>query len=329
MNNQMPLNTSAKHVLVLGGNGFIGSHLADALLKLGHKVKVFDRPYTVSLGTSNANRKNVTLIEGDLTCDADLVNALEGCDFCFHLVSTVLPKSSNLDPLFDIETNLMGTVKLLNHAVKAKVKKIIFLSSGGTVYGQPAYLPIDENHPTDPLCSYGITKLAIEKYLNLYFHLYGLDYTVLRLSNPFGERQRTQAAQGAIAVFLGKALQNQPIEIWGDGSVTRDYIHISDVITALLHSILCTGEEKILNIGSGVGLSLNQVLDGIELIIGKQVNRVYSQGRLFDVPSSVLSIERAIKVLGWKPVMTFEEGLSRMVKWINENEKISGWGFVS
>lgn len=320
MNNQTSLNPSSNRCLVLGGNGFIGSHLVDALLEFGYKVTVFDRPNTVFLGGSDVNRKNVRLVEGDITCDTDLINALEECDYCFHLVSTLVPKSSNLDPIFDIETNLIGTVKLLNHAVKSKVKKIIFLSSGGTVYGPSTQLFIDENHPTNPLCSYGITKLAIEKYLNLYFQLYGLDYMVLRLSNPFGERQRIHAAQGAIAAFLGKALQNKQVEIWGDGSVIRDYIHISDVVSALMKSMTYAGCERTLNIGSGHGLSLNKVLDDIELITEKIINRVYSSSRVFDVPSNVLSIERAINALDWKPTMTFVDGLNRMKKWIDEHE---------
>ncbi len=308
---------SDKKILVLGGNGFIGSHLVDALIENGYSVKLFDRPNTVFLGGINA--LNVEMIYGDLNSEADIAAAVVGCDICFHLISTVVPASSNMDPIFDIETNLIGTVKLLNHAVKAGLKKIIFLSSGGTVYGVPTQLPIDENHPTNPLCSYGITKLAIEKYLHLYQQLYGLDYTVLRLANPFGERQRIHATQGAVAVFLGKALRNEKIEIWGDGSVVRDYIHISDVVTAMLSSMTYNGSERILNIGSGHGISLNEVLDGIELVTGNKVARCYTPQRAFDVPISVLAIDRAVNALNWKPDTTFITGLTHTIGYLERN----------
>jgi len=306
---------SNKKILVLGGNGFIGSHLIDALLEKGYSVRLFDRPNTLFLGSNPVS--NVELMHGDLNSDADIASAVVDCDICFHLISTVVPASSNLDPVFDIETNLAGTVKLLNHAVKAGLKKIIFLSSGGTVYGIPRQLPIDENHPTNPLCSYGITKLAIEKYLHLYQQLYGLDYTILRLANPFGERQRIHATQGAIAVFLGKALRKETVEVWGDGSVVRDYIHISDVVCAMLKSMTYKGSEHLFNIGSGRGVSLNEVLDGIEMVTEEKVIRHYAPERKFDVPVSVLAIDRAMNALNWEPKTPFIDGLRKMVRWLD------------
>lgn len=313
------MKISELNILVLGGNGFIGSHLVDALVDRGCSVRIFDRPPNpISLNSVNA--KNIQYVEGDIANDSDLAKAMQGCDICFHLVSTVLPKTSNLDPIFDIETNLTGSIKILNQAVKAGVKKIIFLSSGGTVYGSPIHLPIDESHPTNPICSYGITKLAIEKYLSLYHQLYGLNYVVLRLSNPFGERQRISAAQGAVAVFLGKTLRKESIEIWGDGSIVRDYIHISDVIKAMLLSISYDGVEHIFNIGSGRGISLNEVLDEIECVTGLKMNRKYTESRPFDVPTSILSIGRATQELKWKPEISFAEGLAHMKNWIMKTQ---------
>jgi UDP-glucose 4-epimerase len=249
-----------KRCLVLGGRGFIGSHLVDALLIRGFSVRCFDRPHVIPLGDAHLTNSNFELCEGDFASETDVAEALEGCDVCYHLVSTTLPKSSNADPIFDVETNVLGTVRLLTHAVKAGMKKVIFVSSGGTVYGVPTRTPIPEEHPTDPICSYGITKLAIEKYLGLFKQLHGLDYTVLRLANPYGERQRTYASQGAVAVFLGKVLRGESVEIWGDGSVVRDYIHIADVVDALLVALEQTGNEHVFNIGAGRGHSLNEVL---------------------------------------------------------------------
>jgi UDP-glucose 4-epimerase len=311
--------TSPLRCLVLGGRGFIGSHLVDALLAQGHIVRCFDRPYLTPPDGSSPPQHNFELREGDFVSEADVAEALADCEICFHLVSTTLPKSSNADPVYDVESNVMATLRLLNRAVEAKLRKIVFVSSGGTVYGMPRQLPIPEHHPTDPLCAYGITKLAIEKYLELYRHLHGLDYTVLRIANPFGERQRIQSSQGAVAVFLGKVLRGEPVEIWGDGSVIRDYIYIADVVEALLRAMAHTGDERVFNIGSGRGRDLNEILDIMARVTGRPVNRRYLPGRAFDVPVSVLSITRANEILRWFPQTDFETGLARFAEWLQRN----------
>lgn len=307
--------------LVLGGRGFIGSHLVNSLLQEDYLVRCFDRPNVIPLGDAHLSNPNFELYEGDFTSEAEIAEALTDCDICYHLVSTTLPKSSNADPVYDVQSNLLGTVNLLNHAVKSGLKKIIFVSSGGTVYGNPLQVPIPETHPTDPVCSYGITKLAVEKYLSLFYRLHNLDYTVLRLANPFGEGQRTHASQGAVAVFLGKALRGEPVEIWGDGSVVRDYVYIADVVDALMLCINKTAQEHIFNIGSGQGYSLNNVLDTIEKIIGRSFERKYVLGRTFDVPVSILNIERARKSLGWSPQVDFESGLEKFASWMINQPK--------
>lgn len=294
--------------LVLGGRGFIGSHLTDALLTAGHHVCCFDQSPVLAEKVHSRLEHRIA----DWASDQDLESALRDCDVCFHLVSTTLPHSSNLDPVFDIESNLIRTVKLLDMAVKQGVKKIIFTSSGGTVYGKPIKVPIVESHPTEPTCSYGISKLAIEKFLALYKQLHGLDYTVLRIANPFGERQRLEGQQGAIAVFLGKVLRGETVEIWGDGSVVRDYIHISDVVQALLLTMTSNSKvHNVFNIGSGQGYSLNEVLSSIEQVTNKTVLRRFIEARTFDVPVSVLDISCAFTQLGWQPQTTFLQGLQR------------------
>lgn len=308
------INAGAR-CLVLGGRGFIGSHLVSALLDRGFKVRCFDRPHVETIGIEHLNHPCFELYEGDFVSEADIAGAVEGCDVCFHLVSTTLPKSSNADPVFDVESNVVGTIRLLNQVVKNNVRKVIFLSSGGTVYGIPSITPIPESHSLDPICSYGIAKLAIEKYLGLFNVLHGVDYVVLRLSNPFGEGQRVLANQGAVAVFLGKALQGGIVDIWGDGGVVRDYVYIADVVDALVSSIYYSGGERVFNIGSGFGLSINQIIDGIEVVTGLPVRRRYLPGRNFDVPVSVLSIDRAREGLGWFPQWGFEQGLARFAQW--------------
>lgn len=300
--------------LVLGGNGFVGSHLVDFLLGSGYNVRILNKTNKPSLIPTSDTAE---VIEGDITKIDNLYPIFEGCDICFHLISSVTPKTSNLDPIFDIHTNLVSTLKVLDCMVKANIKKIIFLSSGGTVYGVPQHLPIDETHPTNPLCSYGIIKLTIEKYLALYHQLYGLDYVILRVANLFGEGQRINASQGVIPVFLAKAVQKETITIWGDGTVVRDYIHVSDLITAMIKSIDYSGPERILNIGSGKGISINELLGNMESLIGKQIKKNYISGRSFDVPANTLSIRRAKNNLNWEPEINLSLGLGKMFRWLN------------
>lgn len=301
--------------LILGGGGFLGSHLSEALLAEGHAVRIFDRPNLLRFRSFQSN-ENVEWFEGDFIDREHVAHAVSGCDVIFHLVSTTLPRSSNENPAYDVETNVIGTLQLLDAARKNKIRKFIFVSSGGTIYGIPHEVPIKESHPTEPICSYGISKLAIEKYIHLFHLLHGMEYCVLRLANPFGERQRIAAAQGAVVVFLDKALRNEEIEIWGDGSVVRDYFHVSDAVAALMKAIAYEGSQRIFNIGSGIGYSLNDIIEAIETLLGVAVRRSYLPARAFDVPVSVLDISKAAEFLNWKPQVSFGEGLSRTAQWL-------------
>jgi len=297
-------------ILVLGGGGFIGSHLCDALLLAGHRVRVFEYPGIKPLCSPEALRQ-IEWIEGDFTNPVQVDQALQGCDIVYHLISTTLPKTSNDNPVYDVESNLISTLQMLRSACHHQVKKVIFSSSGGTVYGIPQQIPIAEDQPTNPISSYGISKLAIEKYLHLFYTLHGVDYCILRLANPYGERQRATASQGAVAVFLNKALHNETIEIWGDGSVTRDYIYIADVISAMLKAMQYQGEHRIFNVGSGAGISLNQMLGDMENILCKTVSRVYLPSRNFDVAANVLDIQRIRQAFDWSPQTSLVAGIAR------------------
>jgi len=300
--------------LILGGGGFLGSHLSEALIAEGHSVRIFERS-----GFQRANFPNsevIDWVEGNFVDVDQIAGAITGMDVIYHLVSTTLPKSSNEDPVYDIETNVIGTLNLLELSRKTSNRKIIFVSSGGTIYGIPKEVPIKESHPTDPLCSYGIGKLTIEKYLHLYMVLHGIEYIVLRLGNPYGERQRISASQGAVAVFLNKALHDELIEIWGDGNVVRDYIYVGDAVRALSQAKSFAGKSGIFNIGAGQGRSLNEIIFAIEQLLGRPVRLRYLSARPFDVPVNVLDISRAKQCLNWEPRVSFEDGLRRTWQWM-------------
>ena len=301
--------------VVLGGGGFIGSFISDRLLSLGHDVRIFERPRVLPYRHFSAHER-IEWHSGDFQSAADVHAAVEGCELVFHLVSTTLPRNSNEDPVFDIESNVVGTLRLLDSAVRCRVRKIVFISSGGTIYGIPQQVPLDESHPTEPLVSYGICKLAIEKYLHVYHRLHGLDYAALRVANPFGERQRVDTSQGAVAVFLSKALAGESIEIWGDGTITRDYIYIEDVVDAFMLAMDHAGDPRVFNIGSGKGRTLNQLLLALEELLGGPVARRYVSARKFDVRVNVLNVSRAQEVLGWRPRFSFHEGLRRTLDWM-------------
>jgi UDP-glucose 4-epimerase len=298
--------------LVLGGGGFIGSHIVEELHAAGHDIRILERP-RVPRFREFASR--VEWVEGDFQSASVVHDAVDGIDAVFHLVSTTLPKSSNDDPIFDLESNVVATLRMLEFARDARVRKIIFISSGGTVYGPPASLPIPETHPTEPRVAYGIAKLAIEKYLALFQRLHGMDYTVLRVANPYGKRQRVETAQGAVAAFIDRVLRDQPIEIWGDGTITRDYVHVADVARAFLHALDYDGDVHIFNVASGRGRTLNELVALLEDVMGRRIAVRYMPGRPFDVPSNVLAIDRARDVLGWMPQVDFEAGLRETFAW--------------
>lgn len=300
--------------VVIGGGGFIGSHIAEALLRAGDDVIVFDRPDARHLGILAKQR--VKIMAGNFLEVSDLTDVLSDADIVYHLVSSTVPKTSNEDPVYDIETNLIGTVNFLISAKKAGAKKIIFSSSGGTVYGIPRNIPIQETHPTNPICSYGIVKLAIEKYAQLFFELYGLDYRILRIANAYGERQPMNSSQGVLPMIIGNALQGKKITIWGDGSVIRDYVYVSDIVDAFVKIRLFDGDQRIFNIGSGVGHSVIELLRVTETILGQQLDVDYQKGQAYDVPVNILNVSLAKECLGWFSKVDITMGISRIIQYM-------------
>ena len=300
------------NITLFGGAGFLGAQIARSLIAQGHAVRIFDKP-AAKTNPHAVNLQGAIWLEGDFANVEDVKAAVTDSEIILHLISTTLPKHSSENLSHDLVSNAVPTLQLLECAKEAGVKKILYFSSGGTVYGQAQYLPIDEFHPTNPLVPYGITKLAIEKYCLLYETLYGLRTHILRISNPFGPTQLTNHAQGAVGVFLNRVINNQAIEIWGDGSVIRDYLYIEDLTRAVSDLIQYQGAESVFNIGSGVGLSLNEVILFIESALGKKAICHFHEARSFDVPANVLSIEKAKKELGWAPKESFASGLQKMI----------------
>jgi len=295
-----------KKALVLGGAGFIGAALVQKLNELGFDVTAVDRYWVMKPA-------GVKCVTGDVFDTSCLNDVMPNQDVVFHLVSTTVPASSNKSPVFDCETNVIGALKILDAMVKNNVEKIVFSSSGGTVYGIPDFIPIAEDSPNFPISAYGIGKLAIEKYLNLYSYLHGIHAVALRLSNPYGPGQIPEKGQGAIATFVKRALLDETIEIWGDGSVVRDFIYIDDVVDAFIASEQASEPFTLLNIALGQGRSLLEILAVIEEELGNKVAVSFQPSRACDVPEVVLDIQKARSALGWQPKHSFEEGMKKLI----------------
>lgn len=304
-------------VLILGGNGFIGSHVVDSFLNCGHEVIVFDR----HSDSSRSNLYDIKFFEGnfgDRTCLEKIF--AEGIDVVVHLISTTLPQSSNLNPIYDVQSNLLESIALFELCVKYSIKKVVFLSSGGTVYGIPESTPVSEKSATHPLCSYGITKRAIEDFLFFFYKNHGLQYNVLRVSNPYGVRQSPFRGQGAIAVFMYKCLIGEEIEVWGDGSNVRDYVYVTDVANACLLAALSL-KSGIYNVGSGYGVSILDLLENLENLLGVKPKIKWQPIRGFDVPKIILDYSLIQEELHWTPQIEFSSGFLEMQNWMQLNYK--------
>jgi UDP-glucose 4-epimerase len=291
--------------LVIGGNGFIGSSLVERLRDAGHGVRVLDQ----TSPRSDVDWNGIQYVIGNLGETTRLPSLLAGTDIVFHLASSTVPGTSNLDPIADVQSNLVGVLNLCAAMIATGQKRLIFFSSGGTVYGDPQVLPVPETHPLHPISSYGVVKVAVENYLFMYEKLGFLKPLILRPSNPFGPRQSTAGLQGVIAAFLGKALRSEEVRIWGDGETVRDYIYIDDLIT-LAVTAATTNITGPVNVGSGRGYSLNQIVKAVRQTTGATLPIKYEPKRDYDVAEVVLDTSRALKELGWRPLVELSKGIS-------------------
>lgn len=304
--------TSLSPCLVIGASGFIGRNLVLKLAESGIAVRALTRS-----GEIKVEHPLVEWIKGDMLDIGTLDRVLENVGSVVQLGTTTKPASSNANIPFDISSNLIGNIRLLEKLAARKGVKFVFISSGGTVYGDPVYVPIKETHPTEPKSSYGITKLAIEKYIAMFSRLYDIDSTILRVSNPFGEYQSYSDGQGVVATFLWRALNDIPIEIWGDGSAVRDYLYVGDVCEAILAALHYRGKEPVFNIGYGKGLSVIEILKGIEETIGFSADVRFLPGRPTDVRVSVLDSSLAQREFGWSAKTSLYEGLQSTAQWMS------------
>jgi UDP-glucose 4-epimerase len=304
------------NILVTGGNGFIGSHLVNQLASHeDHRVTVFDlypRPY-------DCLPMGVQFIQGNLS-DTNLVRRTlvdQGIEVIYHLAWTTIHETALKNPISDIEQNLVPSVNLLEACLEAGVKRFIYLSSGGTVYGIPEMLPVREDHPTRPINAYGVTKLALEKYVQMYSYLYGMNYVIFRPSVPYGPCQNPHRRQGAVSVFIYHALRGMPVDIWGDGEVQRDYFYISDLSKALLAVLnLPLATNAVINLGGNQLITLNQLVTAIEQTLKVKIQVRYEAGRKFDIPRLQLDTHSASELLQWQPQVSLLEGIARTVEWI-------------
>lgn len=294
-------------ILLLGGAGFIGGNLARSLVKQGFAPKIYTRP-TISLSRIKDIAHHLEIIYGDFLDNVALNEALKGVDTVFHLISTTFPSQTQKSGIYDVLSNLLPTIRLVELCVDAGVKKIVYASSGGTVYGEPKFTPITEDHPCIPKSAYGQSKLTIENYLNFYDRTTPMTFNILRISNPFGPGQHSWRTQGIVAVAIGCMLEQRTLKIYAQGSAVRDYIFIDDVIDALILAAK-SPHSSIVNISSGEGHRTIDVIKKLEKISSIVIDKEFITGRTGDVEVNILSNQKAYELYGWKPKIYLDEGL--------------------
>lgn len=303
-----------KTIVITGGAGFLGHHVIKRLaLDSNYKIVCLDRyeaPFLKEYG--------ITFVKGDFSERHLLDELFANADYVFHMACSMFPAESNKEPYWDAMSNIGGTVQLLECAVKNKVKQVVFMSSGGTVYGIPQHIPIREDHPTNPECSYGIGKLAVEKYLRFFSSQYGIATCAIRLSNPYGEYQNPNSTQGAIAVFANRILHHEKITIWGDGQCRRDFIYAGDFADAVCKILGKTDFVGELNIGSGKSHSLLEIIHIIEECANEKAQIEFLPLRKFDIPVSELDITKAEQVLQWKPQTDLLQGIDKTITYFKQ-----------
>ncbi len=299
-------------ILVTGGAGFIGSHIVDTYVNHGHQVVVVDN---LSTGNRVYLNPQATFYQMSIL-DEHLHEVIrdEKIEIVNHHAAQIKVKNSLEDPYFDVQTNVLGTIHLLDVCRRTSVKKIIFASSGGAIYGEAAQGPLSETHPVYPLSVYGVSKWSVEKYLEVFLKQFGLDYVILRYANVYGPRQDASGEGGVVAIFIQRMLMHQAISIYGDGFQRRDYVYVQDVAQANLLALQYS-ENDIFNIATGIETSVNDLFLRIAELTHYASQAQHVQPRLGDIYRSVLDSSKASQKLKWRPAVNLQQGLNDTIQY--------------
>lgn len=300
-------------ILVTGGAGFIGSNIVDELIERKHKVVIVDNLATGNIKNINRKAKFYKVS----VCDKKKIDDIfkkEKIDIVIHHAAQLDVRKSVEDPCFDADVNIKGALNILEACKNTKVKKIIFASSGGTIYGECGTKAPDENSFANPLSPYGVAKLSVEHYIKAYSALYGLKYTILRYANVYGPRQDVNGEAGVVAIFIGKMTANKDVFVFGNGKQLRDYVYVKDVVSANIKS-LTKGNNEIINIGTQKTFSVNQLVKELSAITNYKNKPVFKPKRNGELFKSFLNISKAKKVLNWEPKVSIKNGLKNTVEY--------------
>lgn len=298
------------NILVYGGAGFIGTNLVKMLaLDKSKQIVVVDKKKEYFHDIDELNYSNIICKAYKEFPNIEFEKVLEGIDIVYHLMSTSMPANTNNAIAKELNINVTASIELLDACIKKQIRKVVFISSGGTVYGKVNQYPIKENEQNYPITAYGIQKLTIEKVLYLYWHLYGLDYRIVRLANPYGYYQRPNGTLGVITTFTYNAIIGRTITVYGDGSIVRDYIFIDDAIRAILNITNLECKYKIFNVGSGIGSNINSIIQIIKNVVKKDIKVEYKKGRKVDVPINILDVSRYENYFGQASLIDLNQGI--------------------
>ena len=299
-------------ILVTGGAGFIGSNVADRFIKDEHKVVIIDN---LSTGIEANLHKKAKFYKVDIrSAVIDKIFEREKPDVLCHHAAQIDVRKSTDDPIFDAEVNIIGSLNLFNSCVKRKVRKIIFASTGGAIYGEQKYFPADENHPANPLSPYGVAKLTIEKYLHFYKEVYGINFVSLRYANVYGPRQNPFGEAGVVGIFTERLLENKKALINGDGKQTRDFVFVEDVVESNVLALEYP-QSDIFNIGTSIETDINRIFRILKEKIGSKQKELHGPAKSGEQRRSMLKCSKAKRLLKWKPKYKFEEGIAKTVEY--------------
>lgn len=308
-------------IMVTGGAGFIGSHVVDTFLAEGHEVVIVD---DLSTGRRSNLNPEAKFYQVDIRSpQLAEIFAKERPDYVDHHAAQMDVRRSVDDPLFDADVNVLGSIKLIELARQFEVKRFLYISTGGAVYGEPEYLPCDEAHPVNPICPYGASKHTVEHYLYMYKEMYDLDYVVLRYPNVYGPRQDPHGEAGVVAIFTGQMLNSEQVVINGDGDQERDFVYVADCAKANVMALNSDKANTIYNLGYGVGTSINEIYSHLKEITGYQLAVKHGPEKMGETRKIYLDANHAREDLAWIPAVGLKEGLENTVEYFRKTEAIA------